>query len=374
MKKIILFIGTRPEAIKLRAVVDLLKQHSHELRVLVCLSGQHKELLLPLLQDLDLPYDFELDLPRKTQSLSELSSCLFRSIGEFLVSEKPDFICVQGDTTTVLVASLCAFYEKIKVFHIEAGLRSKNIHSPFPEELNRKAVGMLADYHFAPTQRAKENLLREEVRESQILVSGNTVVDTLLWMVSNLKKNPYTFEEPIQRFIDMNKKIILITGHRRENFGKGFEDICQSIKVLAFKFPEAVFIYPVHLNPKVKTIIHEKLGKSENIFLLPPLGYRPFVALMNASFLILTDSGGIQEEAPSLGKPLLILRNETERPEAIEIGVNKLVGTDPSVIVSEVSKLIESEEAYKKMVKFHNPYGDGQASKRIADKILNLIH
>lgn len=364
MKKILVFVGTRPEAIKMAPIYMELKKHPNFDPILVS-SGQHKEMLYQALNDFNLVPDIDLGIMTSNQTLSGMSARLFVAIDDLLEREHPDAVLVQGDTTTVQVASLAAFYKQIPVGHVEAGLRSHNILSPFPEELNRKITGIVARWHFAPTLRAKQNLLDEGVNDSNIIVSGNTVIDSLLWTKEQVELNPPVLPANIQKIIDSGKKIILVTGHRRESFGKGFENICSALDKIAKKFPDVQIIYPVHLNPKVRQVVRERLDHHEGILLCDPITYRPFVYLMNKSYIILSDSGGIQEEAPSLGKPVLIMRNLTERPEGVEAGLNFLVGTDVDKIVEKTQEFIEHPDKHKSISGIKSPFGNGDAAKQI---------
>lgn len=375
-KKIAVFIGTRPEAIKMAPIIKEL-QKSEKLEPLVVSTGQHREMLKQVVDIFDIPIDFELDIMVPNQTLAGLSARLLSKIDTFLDNESPDFALVQGDTTTVLMASLCCFYRKIPVGHVEAGLRTGNMASPFPEEANRKLVSPLASIHFAPTSISQQNLLKEGILKEKIHVTGNTVIDALLMEVEQQK------ESHIQEQIDkalcpelgenwQRNDYVLITGHRRENFGYGFDQICNAIVELATLHREIRFVYPVHLNPNVKETVEKNLAKLDNVFLLPPLGYRNFVALMNHAKLILTDSGGVQEEAPSLGKPVLVMRDTTERPEGIDAGTVRLVGANKKAIVYGVNLLLCDMKIYQRMSVAQNPYGDGKAAERIIEKLLEL--
>lgn len=365
MKKILLFVGTRPEAIKMAPIYKELKKHPDFYPILVS-SGQHKEMLFQALNDFELCPDIDLGVMTFNQTLSGMSARLFTAIDKLLEDENPDAILVQGDTTTVQVASLAAFYRKIPVGHVEAGLRSHDILSPFPEELNRRITGLVASWHFAPTQLSKQNLLDEKVKEKNILVSGNSVIDSLMWMTEKLLKDPPSLPPQIQSIVDSGRKIILVTGHRRESFGQGFENICTAIERLARKYADINVIYPVHLNPKVREVVEKRLKNHERILLTDPLTYKPFIYLMNKSYIILSDSGGIQEEAPSLGKPVLVMREVTERPEGITAGVNFLVGTDPDKIIKLASEFIENPAIYKNISAIKSPFGQGNTAQLIA--------
>ena len=363
--KIIFIAGTRPEAIKLAPVVRKFNAIPSKFQTILCSTGQHREMLNQAFQDFELTPDIDLDLMQPGQTLAELSARLFQALDKLLEQEQPHWIMVQGDTTTVMVASLCAFYRHIKVAHIEAGLRSFDSLHPFPEEINRRVTGLVADKHFAPTAGARDNLIREGVASESISVTGNTVTDALLWMVSKVRYEKPFLPSKVTMILEANKPYVLITGHRRESFGQGFENICLAIRDLAECYPEVSFIYPVHLNPKVQKPVQDILGSRTGIFLIEPQTYKPFVRLMDACTLILTDSGGIQEEGPSLGKPVLVMRNVTERPEGIEAGTSKLVGTNRENIVREVKLLLNDKQAYRQMARRENPYGDGRASDRI---------
>jgi len=373
MKKISVIFGTRPEAIKLCPVILELKKRS-ELDCKVCVTGQHREMLDQVLPVFGVIPDVDLDLMRPNQSLGGLTSRAIEALDRYLAEDKPDVVLVQGDTTTVLCAALAAFYHKIPIAHVEAGLRTGNLDSPWPEEANRVLTSRLARWHFAPTESNRQNLLRELVSDEQIYVTGNTVIDALFLALVKIKKNPPEISGLPGSTLDYlgERKMVLITGHRRENFGGGFENICKAIAELASKFPLVEFIYPVHLNPNVRRPVQSilKTSGAENVRLIEPLAYLPFVALMNRSYLILTDSGGVQEEAPSLGKPVLVMRDTTERPEAVEAGTVKMVGTDVERIIAETSKLLSDEGAYGRMAHKHNPYGNGTAAKQIVNVLL----
>jgi len=370
MRKILFIFGTRPEAIKVAPVINKLKKENHNWKVGVCLTAQHREMLDQVLNIFNIKLDYDLNIMKQNQDLYDITSNILINIKNVLNDFQPDLVLVHGDTTTTFVSSLAAFYKKIEVGHIEAGLRTGDIYYPFPEEANRKLTTSLAKYHFAPTIIAKENLLNEGVKEENIIVTGNTGIDALFLALNKIKKNKNLEKKIINKFSStfsiLDSQFILVTAHRRESFGKGFINICEAIKELAIKYPKIKFIYPVHLNPNVKRPVKEILSNIKNIFLIEPLEYLEFVYLMSKSYLILTDSGGIQEEAPSLGKPVLVMRDITERVEALEAGTVKLVGTDKSRIIKEVSRLIEDKNEYDKMSKAVNPYGDGKASERIA--------
>lgn len=367
MKKVSIIFGTRPEAIKLIPVIlELRKNPNFEINI--CVTAQHRKMLDQVLEIFNVIPDYDLDLMVPNQTLSGLTARIIKSIDEYFNSYKPDLIIVQGDTTTVFAVSLVAFYHKIKVAHVEAGLRTFNKFSPFPEEINRVLTTHLADIHFAPTQISKDNLLKESVDENKIFITGNTVIDALFLAAEIVKKKSIIISElKIINSISELEPYILITGHRRENFGEGFLNICNAIKELAIKYENYNFIYPVHLNPNVQEPVTRILSGLKNVFLINPQSYLPFVLLMIHSKIILTDSGGVQEEAPSLGKPVLVMRENTERPEAVTAGTVKLVGTDKAKIIKEVTLLLEDSDEYNKMSNAINPYGDGLASKRIRE-------
>ena len=367
-KKIVVLAGTRPEAIKLAPVIHKLRELDGILETVVFATGQHKEMLKQAFHDFDITPDRNLEIMLPGQTLAGVSARLFEGIDQMLESEDPDWLIVQGDTTSVMVGALCAFYRNIRVGHVEAGLRSRDLYAPFPEELNRRVASLVTTKHFAPTLKAKENLLAEGVKKDSVVVTGNTVIDALLYTVEKIRSKPPELPSEIMKALSENKRMVLITGHRRENFGGSFEQICFAIRELSETFQDTVFVYPVHLNPNVQKPVFDILGGVARVFLTEPLSYKPFVWLLDSSCLILTDSGGIQEEAPSLGKPVLVMRNVTERPEGVEAGVAKLVGTDRETIVREVSAVLTSER------KGHggesvSPYGDGLASERIVEAI-----
>ncbi|WP_370174417.1 non-hydrolyzing UDP-N-acetylglucosamine 2-epimerase [Leeuwenhoekiella palythoae] len=368
-KRILFIFGTRPEAIKMAPVIKAFKSNT-SLITKVCITAQHREMLDQVLDFFSITPDYDLDLMQKNQDLYTLTSRALLALKIPLEDFKPDLVLVHGDTTTTMTASLAAFYAGIKVGHIEAGLRTHNLHSPFPEELNRQFTGLVANIHFAPTNQAKSNLLKEHIPEDCICVTGNTVIDALKETVKKVQQQNPDFAENIPF---KTKKIILVTGHRRENFGAGMQRICQAIAQLASQHDDIHFVYPVHLNPNVKSVVHTILGNHSNITLIPPLEYPDFVWLLDKSFLIITDSGGVQEEAPSLGKPVLVTRDTTERPEAVTAGTVKLVGTDALQLKTEVLRLLEDTEAYKTMSTAHNPYGDGKAAQRILDFVLHYF-
>jgi UDP-N-acetylglucosamine 2-epimerase (non-hydrolysing) len=364
LKKISFIFGTRPEAIKLCPLIIAMRKYG-ELVPHVCVTGQHSEMLNQVLNAFEIVPDVDLALMQSNQTLGGLTARAIAAIDGYLVEHTPDMVIVQGDTTTVFCAALCAFYHKIPVGHVEAGLRTWNKHSPFPEEINRVLATRLADLHFAPTNTSRNNLLREGVAPDRIFVTGNTVIDALHLALEKVKANPVAIPELSSEMLINGHPMVLITGHRRESFGDGFRNICLAIAALAQRFPFAEFVYPVHLNPNVRGPVFSLLGNRPNIHLIDPLGYLPFVALMNRAKIILTDSGGVQEEAPSLGKPVLVMRETTERPEAVEMGTVKLVGTDATAIIENVTTLLCDEAAYAAMANAVNPYGDGNATERI---------
>lgn len=367
MKKFVLVVfGTRPEAIKMAPLVKALATDDR-FEVKVCVTAQHREMLDQVLNLFDIIPDYDLNLMSAGQTLNDVTARILIDLQPILRSLKPGIVLVHGDTATTFAASLAAYYEQIPVGHIEAGLRTGNMYSPWPEEANRKLTGVLADYHFAPTETARKNLLAEGVCNESITVTGNTVIDALLAVVEKIAENTELAQrlEALFPFLDSGKKLILVTGHRRESFGSGFERICDALVQIAQGYPEVQIVYPVHLNPNVKEPVNRILKDVDNIFLIEPQDYLPFVYLMNYSSIILTDSGGIQEEAPSLGKPVLVMRETTERPEAVESGTVKLVGTSVERIVEEVSVLMEDQEVYDSMSFSHNPYGEGMACEEI---------
>lgn len=367
-KKVCVIIGTRPEAIKLCPVIDVIRK-DNVFDCKICLTGQHREMVQQVFNLFGIVPDIDLSLMCPNQTLGALTSKAIKAIDDYLVKEKPDVVIVQGDTTTVLSGALSAFYHHIPIAHVEAGLRTWDMEHPWPEEANRVLTTRLAKWHFCPTENNKRNLLRENVDKQNIYVTGNTVIDTLLWAKDVISKNPPPIHGISPDLMSSDEKVILITGHRRENFGKGLEHICSSIYALSERFTDIHFIYPVHLNPNVRKPVERILGGcgNRNIHLIAPQAYLPFVALMQRAYLILTDSGGVQEEAPSLGKPVLVMRDTTERPEAVVAGAVKVVGTMPDVIVAETSRLIENECVYSGMSKVMNPYGDGHAAERIVE-------
>lgn len=409
-KKILLVFGTRPEAIKMAPLVKEFQKHPEQFETVVCVTAQHREMLDQVLQLFEIKPDYDLNIMKAGQDLYDVTSRVLLGMRDVLKESKPDLVLVHGDTSTSTAAALAAFYQQIPVGHVEAGLRTHNIYSPWPEEMNRQITSRIATYHFSPTSLSKKNLLQEGVKDENIFITGNTVIDALYWVLNRIKDDPNLNnaintkliesglpEEKLDSWTSANmekkRKLILITGHRRENFGEGFLNICNAIKELALIFPETDYVYPMHLNPNVRSAITHVFGDIEkfrdnsslnceinfaenycnsNIYFIEPLEYLEFITLMNASFLVLTDSGGIQEEAPSLGKPVLVMRDTTERPEALEAGTVKLVGTDRKAIICEVSRLITDPQAYIAMALANNPYGDGKACSRIADTLKKI--
>ncbi|ALX92368.1 MULTISPECIES: non-hydrolyzing UDP-N-acetylglucosamine 2-epimerase [Serratia] len=370
--KVLTVFGTRPEAIKMAPLVHALAQDdAFESRV--CVTAQHREMLDQVLRLFEIVPDYDLNIMKPGQGLSEITCRILEGIKGVLEDFKPDVVLVHGDTTTTMATSLAAFYQRIPVGHVEAGLRTGNLYSPWPEEANRKLTGHLAMYHFSPTENSRQNLLRESLRDDHIFVTGNTVIDALLWVRDRIMHNPELRSSLDQRypFLDANKKLILVTGHRRESFGGGFERICSALAEIALQHPDVQVVYPVHLNPNVSEPVNRILKGIDNIILIDPQDYLPFVYLMTRSYLILTDSGGIQEEAPSLGKPVLVMRDTTERPEAVDAGTVQLVGTDVAKIVDAVTRLLTDEGEYHAMSRAHNPYGDGHACQRILEALKN---
>ena len=375
MKKVLLVFGTSPEAIKMAPLVHEFKKHPDQFETLVCVTGQHREMLDQVLELFRVVPDVDLNIMKSGQDLYDVTSRVLVGMRDVLKELAPDVVLVHGDTTTSMAAALAAFYQQIPVGHVEAGLRTGNIYSPWPEEMNRLMTGRIATYHFSPTLLARQNLLKENVNTEHIIVTGNTVIDALHWVVDKIHSEQglrNELHDSILQFgydsnrLAQGKRLVLITGHRRENFGEGFLNICHAIHALSERYPEVDFVYPVHLNPNVRKPVMEILGDgSENVFLIDPLQYLPFVYLMEQSYLILTDSGGIQEEAPGLGKPVLVMRNTTERPEAVDAGTVLLVGADRERIEQGVSRLLDDAQLYQKMSEAVNPYGDGLACGRI---------
>ena len=363
MFKVMTVFGTRPEAIKLAPVIKELQHHSTTLKSVVVVTAQHRQMLDSVLNVFSIKPNYDMNIMGENQGLSDITCKILKNIESIYDKERPDLVLIQGDTTTVFAASLAAYYRKIPVGHIEAGLRSRNKYQPFPEEINRRLTSVIAHLHFAPTDEAKTNLLQEGISEDLICVTGNTVIDALLEVAAQ----DFTFDNDLLN--NIKGRMILITAHRRESFGKPFIDICNAILTLAKQYPDVTFVYPVHLNPNVRNIVYPMLGNLSNVILIEPLEYLPFVHLMKRACIILTDSGGIQEESPSLNKPVLILREITERPEAVKAGSAKLVGTRSQTIIRETTRLLEDTQEYERMTHIANPFGDGRASKRIVDFI-----
>ncbi len=378
MMKVLSVFGTRPEAIKMAPVVKELEKFPAVIESVVCVTAQHRQMLDQVLTLFAITPAYDLNIMQPGQDLFDITGNVLRDLKAVLEKERPDIVLVHGDTTTTMVASLAAYYCRIRVGHIEAGLRTFDKFAPFPEEMNRKIASALADVHFAPTATARKNLLAEGIGSFSVFVTGNTVIDALLGIVTKLEMEDAlrnTFEKRFS-FLDPNKKLVLVTGHRRENFGDGFENICRALTEIATRHPDVEIVYPVHLNPQVQEPVKRNLGSGSirNIHLIEPVDYLPFVYLMSRSYLIITDSGGVQEEAPSLGKPVLVMRNTTERPEALAAGTVKLVGTDYEKIVQETGKLLTNRIEYEKMSGAINPYGDGKAAARIVKTLINLQH
>jgi len=398
--KVLISFGTRPEGIKVAPVIKQIQKNTDKFELIVCSTGQHKEMLSQVIDFFELKPDIELNVMTQNQSLGMLSSKLIGNMEEVFQNTRPDIVLVQGDTTTAFLTAFIAFYQKIKVGHIEAGLRTYNKYSPFPEEINRQLVSRVADLHFVPTKEAYDNLINEGVEKDCIFLTGNTIVDAINWGINKINKNnkrniknknkntnkdEYTYivknnlaseSEDInylESLIGSDRKVILVTMHRRESFGEDIKNVCEALKFLSQKYKDIDIFYPVHLNPNVSNPVHEILGNIENIKLIKPLSYEPFLWLMNRSYFIITDSGGVQEEAPTLKKPVLVIRKFTERAESIRLGISKLVGTDKQNIINNASLLLDSEEEYKKMIAEKNPYGDGKASERIVSAILSYF-
>jgi UDP-N-acetylglucosamine 2-epimerase (non-hydrolysing) len=374
MKKVLSIFGTRPEAIKMAPVIKELKKHPHHFDSRVCVTAQHRQMLDQVLNLFEITPNYDLDIMMPGQSLTDVTCNVLKGLESVLMEFCPDVVLVHGDTTTAMAASLAAYYQKIPVGHVEAGLRTRDIYSPWPEEMNRHIAGVITRYHFSPTEQSRQNLLNEGVEATSIVVTGNTVIDALLDVIDKLHTNNTLQQEMAQRFsfINENKRIILVTGHRRENFGSGFEQICHALKTITEVHDDVEIIYPVHLNPNVQEPVNRILAGADRIHLIEPQDYLPFVYLMSRSYLIITDSGGVQEEAPSLGKPVLVIRDTTERPEALDAGTVRLVGKDSNRIISEVSNLLGDRTAYEKMNKSHNPYGDGKAAIRIVKTLMQI--
>lgn len=376
MKKVLLVFGTRPEAIKMAPLVKAFEKEKNIISK-VCVTAQHREMLDQVLDMFDIKPDYDLNIMKAGQDLFDVTTNVLLGLKDVLNDFNPDVVLIHGDTTTTSASSLAAFYNKIKVGHVEAGLRTGDIYSPWPEEANRQITGVLANYHFAPTTTSENNLLKENKNPNDIIVTGNTVIDALFLALDKIEKNANLKSKIVdsinsQYKLQDNKKIILVTGHRRENFGQGFVNICEALKTLALNNPEIDIVYPVHLNPNVQKPVNEILSNTPNVYLIEPLQYEQFIYMMNKSYFIITDSGGVQEEAPSLGKPVLVMRDTTERPEAVDAGTVKLVGTNKEVIIKEAQKLLDNKEEYEKMSKAHNPYGDGKACERIVNFIRDV--
>jgi len=379
LQRVLIVFGTRPEAIKMAPLVKALQAEGKN-DTKVCVTAQHREMLDQVLGIFNIVPEYDLDIMRQGQDLYDVTSRVLLGMKDVLSKFQPDLVLVHGDTTTTLAASLAAFYQKIAVGHVEAGLRTGNIYSPWPEEANRQLTSQIAAYHFAPTQTSRDNLLRENINDKKIVVTGNTVIDALFLALDEIKSNKELEDRIIEQLQAFGlpsslftlhpspqnyRRMILVTGHRRENFGQGFIDICHALRGLALDNPDIDIIYPVHLNPNVQKPVHEILEKVSNVYLVAPLQYEPFIYLMELSYFIITDSGGVQEEAPSLGKPVLVMRDTTERPEALQAGTVKLVGTDTAMITKEAQRLLDDDSAYLAMSQAHNPYGDGHACERI---------
>lgn len=372
-KKNLIIFGTRPEAIKMAPLVKEF-QKSDRFETKVCVTAQHREMLDQVLDFFEIKPDYDLNLMKPGQNLYGLTAAIITELQPVLEDFKPDYVYVHGDTTTTMAASIAGFYSGAKVCHVEAGLRTFNKYAPFPEEINRSITGRIADYHFAPTQTSHDNLVRENIAKESILITGNTVIDALIESVAKVKTMVDPEIEHLKTLVAADKKLVLVTGHRRENHGQGFINICEALREIAATHPEVQIIYPVHLNPKVQKPVYEILKDIKNVKLIDPLAYPAFVWLMNKSELIITDSGGVQEEAPSLGKPVLVMRDTTERPEAVDAGTVILVGTDKQKIINEANILLKDPEKYSQMSKLHNPYGDGKACERIVEFIAHLKH
>jgi len=373
MLKVLSVFGTRPEAIKMAPVIKELDKHPETFQSLVCVTAQHRQMLDQVLNLFEIRPDFDLDIMKPGQDLFDVTCNVLQGLKGVLAQVKPDVVLVHGDTTTTMAATLAAYYSQVKVGHVEAGLRTHNKFAPFPEEINRRVTGAVADLHFAPTPAARQNLLAEGIDEKTVFVTGNTVVDALLSVAGRISGDAALRSrlETEFSFLDSAKKLILVTGHRRENFGEGFESICHALAEIASRRPDVEILYPVHLNPNVQEPVRRILGRQHsNIHLIEPVDYLPFVYLMNRSHLIITDSGGVQEEAPSLGKPVLVMRDTTERPEAVQAGTVRLVGTDQKRIVAEVFSLLLNQPEYDAMSRAHNPYGDGNAAERVVSGLL----
>lgn len=374
MKKNLIIFGTRPEAIKMAPLIQAFYKEHQFFETRVCITAQHREMLDQVLDFFEIVPDYDMDLMKPNQNLYSLTAAIITGLKPILEDFQPDYVYVHGDTTTTMASSIAAFYSGAKVCHVEAGLRTFNKRSPFPEEMNRSIAGSVCEYHFSPTKTSKNNLLNENIKEDTIIVTGNTVIDALHFSTAKVASSTYNDDEilKLKKLINPTRKILLVTGHRRENHGQGFINICIALKEIATKNPEVQIIYPVHLNPNVQKPVYELLDGIRNIDLIAPLSYPSFVWLMNKSYLIITDSGGVQEEAPSLGKPVLVLRDTTERPEAVEAGTVLLVGTNITKICAETQNLLDNPAAYKAMSTLHNPYGDGTACQKIVNFIKEI--
>lgn len=367
---ILLCMGTRPEGIKLAPVVGLLKKQSGTFKFKICSTGQHKEMLDQVFNFFEINPDYDLNLMTEDQSLGYLSSRILNKMNEVLDSANPDLILIQGDTTTAFLTALSGFYRGVKVGHVEAGLRTYDKYNPFPEEINRQLISRVADLHFAPTKRASDNLLNENIGKENIIVTGNTIVDAILWGIKKILNSKKTLEDKrLLKGLDRDRKIILVTMHRRESFGREIENVCKALRIISARYNRIQIVYPVHLNPNVRKPVFKLLGKADNIKLIDPLDYESFLWLMSRSYFIVTDSGSVQEEAPTLKKPVLVIRKKTERMESLGMGISRLIGTETKNIIDNVSELLDSENSYRKMISNKNPYGDGHA----AEKILNFI-
>ena len=379
MKKVLIVFGTRPEAIKMAPLIREFQNNSNFFKTKVCVTAQHREMLDQVLELFDITPDYDLDIMKPGQDLYTITSNVLLGLKSVLLDFKPDIVFVHGDTSTTFAASLAAFYQQISVAHIEAGLRTGDIYSPWPEEANRKLTTQITKYFFAPTLTSKNNLLKENIKNEHIVITGNTVIDALFITISKIKSNKELELDIIKDLasnsylLNKDKKLILVTGHRRENHGQGFIDICTALREIALKNPNIDIVYPVHLNPNVQKPVQELLSGIDNVYLINPLQYEQFVYMMEKSLFIITDSGGVQEEAPSLGKPVLVMRNTTERPEALEAGTVRLVGTDTNLIIEQAQQLICNRESYENMSKASNPYGDGSASVKIVSYIKNNL-
>ena len=376
MQKVLIVFGTRPEAIKMAPLVKELQKYTDSFETKVCVTAQHREMLDQVLDLFDIVPDYDLDIMKPGQDLYDVTSNVLLGMKSVLIDFIPDVVFVHGDTSTTFAASLAAFYQQIPVAHIEAGLRTGDIYSPWPEEANRQLTTQITAYHFAPTATSKENLLKENVDKQNIAVTGNTVIDALFLALDKIKNDPELEQKILHQLTDLNyqfkddKKVILVTGHRRENHGQGFINICSALKEIALSNPTIDIVYPVHLNPNVQKPVKAMLTDVQNIYLIEPLQYEQFIYMMNKSYFIITDSGGVQEEAPSLGKPVLVMRDTTERPEALDAGTVKLVGTDTALIIKEAQELIDNQQAYGRMSRASNPYGDGQACQKVVDFLM----